>query len=32
MPMDPVTTKLLVSAGLQVAGSLFGRKKTKKRA
>ena len=30
MPMDPVTTKLLVSAGLQVAGSLFGRKKRRR--
>ena len=30
MAMDPVTTKLLVSTGVQVLGSLFGRKKRRR--
>lgn len=30
--MDPVTTKLLVSAGTQILGSMFGRKKRRREA
>jgi len=32
MGMDPVTTKLLISAGTQILGGLFGRKKRRREA